>query len=197
MEKLLVTNALPYANGHLHLGHILGYVQADIWVKTKKTLGYTCHYICGDDAHGTPIMINAKKNGVSPEEFIKTFYQSHLNDFNDFGINFDYYGSTHTKENQELAEYIYSKLKENNYIITKNIEQAYDPVENMFLPDRFIRGNCPKCNADDQYGDSCEICGATYDPTDLKILNLWCQAQLPPKKSQNIIFLIYQNFQIC
>ncbi len=194
MEKLLVTNALPYANGHLHLGHILGYVQADIWVKTKKLLGFTCHYICGDDAHGTPIMINAKKHGISPEDFIKTFYQSHINDFNEFDINFDYYGSTHTQENREFAEYIFSKLKENNTIITKNIEQAYDPVENMFLPDRFIKGDCPKCNSGDQYGDSCEVCGATYSPTELKNPRSVVSGAAPTKKESIHYFFNLPEF---
>lgn len=167
-SQFLVTNALPYANGHLHLGHILGYVQADIWVRVQKMLGHTCYYICGDDAHGTPIMTNAKKNNLSPEEFIEQFYHSHVKDFGDFGINFDYFGTTHCRENQELAESIYNIVKDNGHIITKNIEQAFDPVENMFLPDRFIKGECPKCSATDQYGDSCESCGATYNPIDLK-----------------------------
>lgn len=168
MNNYLVTNALLYANGHMHLGHLLGYIQADIWVRTHKTLGYTCHYICGDDAHGTPIMTAAKKNNLSPEEFIKGFYKSHLADFNDFNIDFDYYGTTHSKQNQAFTEEIYSTIKKNGHIITKEIAQAYDPVENMFLPDRFIKGDCPKCDGKDQYGDNCEICGATYSPTDLK-----------------------------
>ncbi|MBP9722226.1 MAG: methionine--tRNA ligase [Gammaproteobacteria bacterium] len=166
-EKLLVTNALLYANGHMHLGHLLGYIQADIWVRVQKSLGKTCYYICGDDAHGTPIMTNAKKNNLTPEEFIKQFYTSHLQDFSDFSINFDYYGTTHSSENQELTEQIYNTLKNNGHIITKTIAQAFDPVENMFLPDRFIKGDCPKCSAADQYGDNCEYCGATYNPTDL------------------------------
>jgi methionyl-tRNA synthetase len=194
MEKLLVTNALPYANGHLHLGHILGYVQADIWVRAKRLLGHTCHYICGDDAHGTPIMVNAKKNNQTPEEFIATFYQSHVKDFQDFGINFDYYGSTHSPENQILAEKIYLSLKTNGHIITKTIEQAYDPIENMFLPDRFIKGNCPTCNAEDQYGDSCEVCGATYDPTDLKNPKSVVSGATPIKKDTEHYFFNLPEF---
>jgi len=164
----LVTSALLYANGHLHLGHALGYIQADIWVRTQKILGNTCYYICGDDAHGTPIMLNAKKNNQSPEEFIKQFYDAHIKDFADLGVKFDYYGTTHSPENQKLTEQIYTAIKNNGHIITKNINQAYDPVENIFLPDRFVKGDCPKCNTCDQYGDSCEHCGATYNPTDLK-----------------------------
>ena len=166
-NKYLVTSALLYANGSLHLGHALGYIQTDIWVRVQKTLGHSCYYICGDDAHGTPIMINAKKNNQSPEDFIKQFYDAHLQDFTDLGVQFDYYGTTHSTANQELTEQIYHSLKNNNHIITKNINQAYDPVENMFLPDRFIKGDCPKCHASDQYGDNCESCGATYNPVDL------------------------------
>lgn len=168
MEKLLVTHALLYANGPMHLGHTLGYVQSDIWVKTQRLLGKTCHYICGDDAHGTPIMINAKKNNMAPEEFIKGFFDEHVNDFNDFNVNFDNYGSTHSALNQELSEDIFKKLNDKGHILTHTIEQAYDEQENMFLPDRFIKGECPKCGTADQYGDSCEHCGATYNPNDLK-----------------------------
>lgn len=165
--KYLVTNALPYANGHLHLGHILGYVQADIWVRTQRLLNNTCHYICGDDAHGTPIMISAKKNNMTPEEFVAGFYDAHIKDFADFNIKFDNFSSTNSIENQELVQEIYQSLKTKNYIICKDIEQAYDSTANMFLPDRYIKGTCPKCKTADQYGDSCEHCGATYSPTDL------------------------------
>jgi len=164
---ILVTSALPYANGHLHLGHILGYIQADIWVRLQKLLGNTCYYVCGDDAHGTPIMINAKKHGKSPEEFIKEFQEEHFKDFTDFNINFDNYYTTHSNENKEFVTNIYNTLNNKGYFITKEIEQSYDPKENIFLPDRFVKGICPKCKAEDQYSDGCEVCGATYDPDEL------------------------------
>jgi len=166
-REILVTSALPYANGHLHLGHILGYIQADIWVRFQKLLGNTCYYVCGDDAHGTPIMINAKKQGKSPEEFIKEFQKEHFKDFTDFNINFDNYYTTHSEENKQFVHDIYNRLNNQNYFITKEIEQSYDPKENIFLPDRFVKGICPKCKAEDQYSDGCEVCGATYDPDEL------------------------------
>jgi len=150
-REILVTSALPYANGHLHLGHILGYIQADIWVRFQKLLGNTCYYVCGDDAHGTPIMINAKKQGKSPEEFIKEFQKEHFKDFTDFNINFDNYYTTHSEENKQFVHDIYNRLNNQNYFITKEIEQSYDPKENIFLPDRFVKGICPKCKAEDQY----------------------------------------------
>tara|TARA_R110000868_G_scaffold35134_2_gene126136 strand:+ start:10301 stop:11971 length:1671 start_codon:yes stop_codon:yes gene_type:complete len=166
-RDILVTSALPYANGHLHLGHMLGYIQADIWVRFQKSLGNTCYYICGDDAHGTPIMINAKKHNKSPEEFIKEFHQEHLQDFTDFNIKFDNFYTTHSEENKKFVEDIYNTLNNKNYFITKEIEQSYDEKEQMFLPDRFVKGICPKCKAEDQYSDGCEVCGATYNHDEL------------------------------
>ena len=167
MRKILVTNALPYANGDLHLGHMLGYIQSDIWVRFQKLLGNKCIFVCGSDTHGTPIMLKAKSLGITPEELVAKYSNNHQQDFADFEINFDNYHSTHNTLNKEIVEDIYSKLNNKNLISKKAIAQAYDPEAKMFLPDRFVKGTCPKCKAEDQYGDSCEICGATYDPTEL------------------------------
>ncbi|WP_293388532.1 methionine--tRNA ligase [Nevskia sp.] len=167
-RKILVTNALPYANGPLHLGHMVGYIQADIWVRFQRMCGNEVTYVCADDAHGTPIMLAAEKAGVAPETFIAGMQESHAADFAAFGVAFDHYHSTHSDENRKLSESIYSKLKAKGLIASRSIEQAYDPVKEMFLPDRYIKGECPKCGTADQYGDNCENCGATYGPTDLK-----------------------------
>ena len=166
-KKLLVTNALPYANDSIHIGHLVGYIQADIWVRFQKLQGTDCLYVCASDAHGTPIMLRAEKIGVDPEELANEYTQEHHQDFKDFLINFDNYYTTHSKENQELIEEIFSKLVKNNRIEKQIIEQAFDDKEQMFLPDRYVRGQCPECGAEDQYGDSCEDCGSTYKPTDL------------------------------
>lgn len=167
-RKILVTSALPYANGSIHFGHLLEHIQTDIWVRFQKMRGHQCIYVCGDDAHGTPIMISAQKRGVSPETLISEVNKEHRADFKDFLIEFDNYYTTHSEENQELAAIIYQRLKDNQDIFTKTISQAFDPVKNMFLPDRFVKGTCPRCNTPDQYGDSCEACGATYSPSELK-----------------------------
>jgi methionyl-tRNA synthetase len=167
-RKILVTSALPYANGAIHLGHLVEYIQTDIWVRFQKQKGHECYYVCADDAHGTPIMLRADRDGITPEELIAQVWKSHFADFCDFGIAFDNYHSTHSKENKTLSELIYNRLNESGYISTRTITQAFDPVKNMFLPDRFIKGDCPKCGAKDQYGDGCEVCSATYSPTDLK-----------------------------
>ncbi len=167
-RKILVTNALPYANGDIHLGHLVGYIQADIWVRYQRMRGNTVHYVCADDTHGTPVMLRAEKEGVTPEQLIARVHGEHLRDFTAFGVAFDHYHSTHSPENRAYAEDIYGKLKAAELIDTRAIEQYYDPVKNMFLPDRFIKGECPKCGAADQYGDNCEACGAAYAPTELK-----------------------------
>ena len=167
-RKILVTNALPYANGDIHLGHLVGYIQADIWVRFQRMQGHQVHYVCADDTHGTPVMLRAEKEGVTPEQLINRVHGEHLRDFTDFSVAFDNYHSTHSEENRWFAEDIYGKLKAAGLIETRSIEQFYDPVKNMFLPDRFIKGECPKCGAADQYGDNCEVCGAAYAPTDLK-----------------------------
>jgi methionyl-tRNA synthetase len=166
-RKILVTSALPYANGSIHLGHLVEYIQSDIWVRFQKMQGHTVHYVCADDTHGTPIMLRAEKEGITPEALIAKVHQEHYADFSEFLVSFDNYYSTNSEENRELASSIYKALKANDKIATKTIEQFYDPVKNMFLPDRFIKGECPKCHAKDQYGDSCEVCGATYNPTEL------------------------------
>lgn len=166
-RDIFVTNALPFANGDIHLGHLLGYAQADIWVRFQRMLGNNIYYICADDTHGTPIMLKADSLGITPEELIAKAHAAHLQDFDDFHINFDNYYTTHSKENQELVEEIYLTLQAEGLIETKMIEQFYDEERQMFLPDRFIKGECPKCHAKDQYGDNCEACGATYRPTEL------------------------------
>ena len=166
-RKILVTSALPYANGSIHLGHLVEYIQTDIWVRFQKMCGHTVHYVCADDTHGTPIMLRAEKEGITPEALIDAVHKEHSADFKEFLVEFDNYYSTNAPENKELSQTIYKKLKANGKIATKTIEQFYDPVKNMFLPDRFIKGECPKCHAKDQYGDNCELCGATYNPTEL------------------------------
>lgn len=167
-REILVTIALFYANGSIHLGHIVEAIQADIWVRFQKMRGHKCYFISGSDAHGTPIMIAAQKQGISPETLIETMWQEHKEHFAKFLIDFDNFYTTHSPENRLFSETIYRRLREGNDITSKVIEQFYDPQANMFLPDRFIKGTCPRCGTADQYGDSCEACGATYDPTELK-----------------------------
>ena len=167
MRKILVTSALPYANGSIHLGHLVEYIQTDIWVRFQKMQGNLVYYICADDTHGTPIMLMAEKENITPEILVKNIHIEHAKDFEDFHVNFDNFYSTNSSENKELSENIYRALVKNNKIFEKEIEQFYDTDKKMFLPDRFIKGECPKCRAKDQYGDSCESCGATYNPTDL------------------------------
>ncbi|HAU0183115.1 methionine--tRNA ligase [Legionella pneumophila] len=166
-RKMLVTSALPYANGHLHLGHLVEHIQTDIWVRTHKMLGIQCISVCGDDAHGTPIMLKAEQLGITPEALTAEIKLSHEKDFKAFAIDYDYYHTTHSPENQALATTIFERLQAGGDIVKKTIRQFYDPVKQMFLPDRYVKGTCPKCAAVDQYGDNCEVCGATYSPTDL------------------------------
>jgi methionyl-tRNA synthetase len=166
-RKMLVTTALPYANGPLHLGHLVEHIQTDIWVRTHKMMGVECISICGEDAHGTPIMLKAEQLGITPEELTSQVRKSHEADFAAFFIHFDSYHTTHSEENQALAESIFLTLKNEGAIITKTIRQLYDPTKKMFLPDRYVKGTCPKCKAVDQYGDNCEACGSTYSPTEL------------------------------
>ena len=161
-RKILVTSALPYANGSIHLGHLVEYIQTDIWVRFQKMQGHECHYVCADDTHGTPIMLRAQAEGITPETLIERVWHEHKADFDGFHVEFDNYYSTNSDENRELAQNIYRTLRDDAKLIeTKTIEQFYDPEKEMFLPDRFIKGECPKCHALDQYGDSCEACGAT------------------------------------
>ena len=166
-RKILVTSALPYANGSIHLGHLVEYIQTDIWVRFQKMQGHEVHYVCADDTHGTPIMLRAETEGITPEQLIARVWQEHYDDFAAFHVKFDHYGSTNSNETKEFAQGIYRELKAANLIEVRSIEQFYDPVKNMFLPDRFIKGECPKCHAKDQYGDNCEVCGAAYAPIEL------------------------------
>ena len=189
MRKILVTSALPYANGSIHLGHLVEYLQTDIWVRNQKMSGNTCYYICADDAHGTPIMLKAKELDVKPEELIQKTYQEHVKDFEDFGIEFDNYHTTHSEENREYSEFIYNSLKDNGDIKSQEIEQFYDESAKMFLPDRYIKGICPKCGAEDQYGDACEECGATYSPTELKKpISIISNTKPSTKKTEHFFF---------
>ena len=167
-RRLLVTSALPYANGQIHIGHLVEYVQTDIWVRFQRMRGHEVHYVGADDTHGTPIMLRAEKEGLTPKELIANVWKEHKRDFDNFHISFDNYYTTDSPENEKLSQSIYLKLRDAGLIEKRAIEQAYDPVKEMFLPDRFIKGECPKCGAKDQYGDNCEKCGATYSPTDLK-----------------------------
>lgn len=166
-RQILVTCALPYANGPIHLGHMLEHIQADIWVRFQRMRGNEIYFVCADDAHGTPIMLKADQMGISPEQLIADVQQQHISSFSGFNISYDNYYSTHSPENQELSCAIYTKLKQNGFIKSKTISQLYDPEKGMFLPDRFVKGTCPKCKAEDQYGDNCEVCSATYSPTEL------------------------------
>ncbi len=166
-KRILITSALPYANGPIHLGHLVEYTQTDIWARYQRLRGHDCVYVCADDAHGTPIMLRAQSEGITPEALIARMHEEHLRDFTGFGIGFDLYHSTHSPENFEISQEIYRALRSADFINIREIEQAYDAVAGIFLPDRFIRGTCPRCQAPDQYGDSCEVCGATYSPTDL------------------------------
>ena len=167
-RKILVTSALPYANGPIHIGHLVEYIQTDIWVRFQKMRGHQCIYVCADDAHGTPIMLRAREEGIDPEALIDRIGKEHIADFTDFNIEFDNYHSTHSDENRQCATTIYERNRDHGHIARRTITQAYDPVEKMFLPDRFIKGECPKCGALDQYGDNCESCGASYSPAELK-----------------------------
>lgn len=193
MKKIIVTAALPYANGEIHLGHLVEYLQADFWVRYQKMIGNDCRYFCADDTHGTPIMIAAQKQKISPEELIQEKAKNHLEDFENFEINFDHYSSTHSSVNREFCEQFYFKMKE--FIHEKEIEQAYCPEKKMFLPDRFVIGDCPKCGASGQYGDSCDNCGATYSPLEMKNKKSTVSEEEPiAKKSQHLFFSL-KNFQ--
>ncbi len=194
-RQILVTNALPYANGPIHLGHMVGYVQADIWVRFQRLTGNNVHYVCADDAHGTPIMLAAEKAGQSPEAFVDVIRQQHERDFAEFGVAFDHYHSTHSEENRYFAELIYTRLRGAGAIASRSIEQLYDPVKQMFLPDRYIKGECPKCGSPDQYGDNCEVCGAAYAPTDLKNPHSVVSGATPEMRQSEHYFFEVGKFQ--
>ena len=194
-NNILVTSALPYANGPIHLGHLVEYIQTDIWVRFNKSIGNDVVYICADDAHGTPIMLKAKQQGISPEELISKTKKEHENDFREFFIQFDHYSSTNSKKNEELCKEIFLKLHESGHISQKVISQFYDEKEKIFLPDRYIKGTCPKCKSEDQYGDSCEQCGATYSPTDLINPISVLSNTKPMTKDTNHYFFNLKNFK--
>ena len=166
-RKILVTSALPYANGSIHLGHMVEHIQTDVWVRFQKLRGHECHYCCADDTHGTPVMLAAQKQGIAPEDMIAKVREEHIADFTGFHIGYSNYYSTHSPENKQFSQDIYRALKANGKIESRVIEQLFDPEKQMFLPDRFVKGECPKCHAQDQYGDNCEVCGTTYSPTEL------------------------------
>ena len=196
-RKILVTSALPYANGSLHLGHIVEVIQTDIWVRFQKMRGNSCIYVCADDAHGTPIMLRAQNENITPEELVSRTLEEHQRDFAGFHIGFDNYHSTHSEENRELASHIYSQLKNNGHIETRVISQLYDPEKAMFLPDRFVKGTCPnpKCGAEDQYGDNCEVCGTTYSPTELINPRSAISGATPVEKESEHYFFKLDDFE--
>ncbi len=194
-RQMLITSALPYANAAIHLGHLVEHIQTNIWVRFQRMQGHTVHYICADDAHGTPIMLSAQKNNITPEELIARFHREHQRDFNGFHIEFNEYHSTHSQENRELSHLVYRRLNDAGYITRRTIEQAYDPQAKMFLPDRFIKGECPRCGARDQYGDSCEVCGATYSPTELKNPVSVISGATPVTKSSEHFFFKLGEFE--
>jgi methionyl-tRNA synthetase len=188
-RKLFVTTALPYANGGFHIGHMMEYIQADIWVRFQRMQGHQVHFVCADDAHGAPIMLNAEKQGITPEALVAKVAAEHIAQWPQFHISFDFWHSTHSAENVELAQGIYKALKSNKLIASREIEQFFDPVKQMFLADRFIKGECPKCSAKDQYGDSCEVCGAVYSPAELKNPYSALTGATPVlKKSEHLFF---------
>ena len=196
-RKILVTCALPYANGNIHLGHMVEHIQTDIWVRFQRMRGHECYFVCADDAHGTPIMLRAQQEGITPEALIAQVYQDHTRDFKGFNISFDNYYSTHSDENKYFAEYIYKAARAKGHIAMRTIRQAYDEQAQMFLPDRFIKGECPRCSAADQYGDNCEVCGATYSPTDLKNAVSAISGTKPiEKETQHYFFKLgdFENF---
>ena len=194
-RNILVTSALPYANGPIHLGHLVEYIQTDIWVRFQRLRGHRCIYVCADDAHGTPIMLRAQQDGISPQELIERMGVEHRADFAEFLVDFDNYYSTHSPENRYFAELIYRRLDAAGHIVKRIITQAYDPEKAMFLPDRFIKGECPRCGAVDQYGDSCEVCGATYAPTDLKNPRSVLSGAVPVKKESLHYFFKLGDFE--
>lgn len=194
-RKILVTSALPYANGSIHLGHLLEYIQTDIWVRFQKSRGHTCTYVCADDAHGTAIMLRAEKEGLTPEEQIARVKAEHETDFADFQIAFDNFHSTHSEENRELSASIYKACRDKGHIATRSIKQLYDPVKELFLADRYIKGSCPKCSAEDQYGDNCEVCGATYTPAELKNPYSVISGATPVEKESEHFFFKLPDFQ--
>ncbi len=194
-RKILITSALPYANGPIHIGHLVEYIQTDIWSRFQKMRGHQCLYVCADDAHGTPIMLRARQEGIEPEALIARVAEEHKADFAEFRVGFDNYHSTHSPENQACANTIYERNRDGGHIARRTITQAYDPVEKMFLPDRFIKGTCPKCGAEDQYGDNCEVCGASYSPAELKNPVSAVSGAVPEQRESDHYFFKLADFE--
>ncbi len=194
-RKILVTSALPYANGPIHIGHLVEYIQTDIWSRFQKMCGHDCIYLCADDAHGTPIMLKAQQEGITPEQLISRVSQEHQKDFFDFHVKFDNYHSTHSEENRIHATKIYECLKKNGHISSRSVVDLYDPVNKMFLPDRYVKGECPRCHAKDQYGDNCEVCGSTYTPAELINPYSSVSGATPVKKENLHYFFKLDNFR--
>lgn len=194
-RQLLVTTALPYANGPIHLGHMVEYIQADIWARLHKSLGHDVLFLCGDDAHGTPIMISAEKQHITPEQLVAKVHAEHAQDFADFNIGVDNFYTTHSPENKTMSEKIYQQLYANGDIEVRSISQLYDPKKNMFLPDRYVKGECPSCGAKDQNGDNCEVCGATYTPAELKNPVSILSGEAPIEKESEHYFFNLANYQ--
>lgn len=194
-RRILITSALPYANGPIHLGHMVEYIQTDIWARFQRLRGNECYYVCADDTHGTPIMLRAQQEGITPQHLIERISSEHQRDFAGFRIGFDNYYSTHSEENRYFAEYIYKAARDNGHIEKRVIHQAYDEQAQMFLPDRFIKGECPRCGAADQYGDNCEVCGATYSPTDLKNAVSAISGTKPVEKATEHYFFKLGHFE--
>ncbi len=194
-RRILVTSALPYANGPIHIGHMVEYIQTDIWARFQKMRGNTCHYVCADDAHGTPIMLRAEAEGITPQALIDRVHGEHAADFGDFLIEFDNYYSTHSDENREISSEIYNRLKAGGHISRRTISQFYDPKREMFLPDRFVKGTCPNCDSEDQYGDNCDVCGETYSPTDLKDPYSVVSGAVPVERDSEQLFFKLGDFR--
>jgi methionyl-tRNA synthetase len=194
-RSILVTCALPYANGELHLGHLLGYVQADIWVRAARLQGHTVHFVCADDTHGTPIMLAAEKAGLTPEQYVAPLRERHERDFRDFAVHFDHYGHTHAESNRAMTEWVYQQLKAGGHLAMRSVQQLYDPIKQMFLPDRYVKGTCPKCHTRDQYGDNCENCGATFSPTELIDARSVVSGAKPEQRSSEHYFFELAGFE--
>jgi methionyl-tRNA synthetase len=195
-RRIIATSALPYANGSIHLGHLVEYLQTDFWVRFQKMRGHEALYICADDTHGTPMMIRAQKEGIAPEELIAQSQKEHIRDFDLFQIHFDNYYSTHSRENEALAGQIFKAMEDNGHIAKRSVEQSYCEYDKMFLPDRFVMGTCPSCGAEDQYGDSCDKCGATYAPTELKSPRCSICGNTPVKRDSDHLFFKLSDFQV-
>lgn len=195
IRDILITSALPYANGPIHIGHLVEYIQTDIWARFQRMRGHNCWYVCADDAHGTPIMLKARQEGITPEALIERVAKEHQADFAAFGIAFDNYHSTHSPENRHFATLVYARNRDAGHIARRTITQAYDPVEGIFLPDRFIKGECPKCGAADQYGDNCEVCGASYSPSELKNPRSAVSGAVPEQRESDHFFFRLQDFE--